>query len=191
MKKIGLLGGSFDPPHNGHLFISIESKKILKLDEIWWLITPQNPLKISKPATYFERVNNCKKITMNFPINVKEIEKDINSDYSYKTISYILNHYKNIKFFWLMGADNLINFHKWEKWQKILNDMSIVIFKRHGYNNKALKSITAQKYKNSRINYSKFKLDDFNIVPSWLFVENKEIKISSTEIRNQRSKLRG
>ena len=191
MKKIGLLGGSFDPPHKGHLFISIESKKILKLDEIWWLITPQNPLKISKPATYFERVNNCKKITMNFPINVKEIEKDINSDYSYKTISYILNHYKNIKFFWLMGADNLINFHKWEKWQKILNDMSIVIFKRHGYNNEALKSITAQKYKNSRINYSKFKLDDFNIVPSWLFVENKEIKISSTEIRNQRSKLRG
>ena len=191
MKKIGLLGGSFDPPHKGHLFISIESKKILKLDEIWWLITPQNPLKISKPATYFERVNNCKKITMNFPINVKEIEKDINSDYSYKTINYILNHYKNIKFFWLMGADNLINFHKWEKWQKILNDMSIVIFKRHGYNNKALKSITAQKYKNSRINYSKFKLDDFNIVPSWLFVENKEIKISSTEIRNQRAKLRG
>ena len=191
MKKIGLLGGSFDPPHKGHLFISIESKKILKLDEIWWLITPQNPLKISKPATYFERVNNCKKITMNFPINVKEIEKDINSDYSYKTISYILNHYKNIKFFWLMGADNLINFHKWEKWQKILNDMSIVIFKRHGYNNEALKSITAQKYKKSRINYSKFKLDDFNIVPSWLFVENKEIKISSTEIRNQRSKLRG
>ena len=191
MKKIGLLGGSFDPPHKGHLFISMESKKILKLDEIWWLITPQNPLKISKPATYFERVNNCKKITMNFPINVKEIEKNINSDYSYKTISYILNHYKNIKFFWLMGADNLINFHKWEKWQKILNDMSIVIFKRHGYNNKALKSITAQKYKNSRINYSKFKLDDFNIVPSWLFVENKEIKISSTEIRNQRAKLRG
>ena len=90
-----------------------------------------------------------------------------------------------------MGADNLINFHKWEKWQKILNDMSIVIFKRHGYNNEALKSITAQKYKKSRINYSKFKLDDFNIVPSWLFVENKEIKISSTEIRNQRSKLRG
>ena len=128
---------------------------------------------------------------MNFPINVKEIEKDINSDYSYKTISYILNHYKNIKFFWLMGADNLINFHKWEKWQKILNDMSIVIFKRHGYNNKALKSITAHKYKNSRINFSKFKLDDFNIVPSWLFVENKEIKISSTEIRNQRAKLRG
>ena len=191
MKKIGLLGGSFDPPHKGHLFISIESKKILKLDEIWWLITPQNPLKISKPATYIERVKNCKKITMNFPINVKEIEKDINSDYSYKTISYILNHYKNIKFFWLMGADNLINFHKWEKWQKILNDMSIVIFKRHGYNNKALKSITAQKYKNSKINYSKFELDDFNIVPSWLFVENKEIKISSTEIRNQRAKLRG
>ena len=191
MKKIGLLGGSFDPPHKGHLFISIESKKILKLDEIWWLITPQNPLKISKPATYFERVNNCKKITMNFPINVKEIEKDINSDYSYKTISYILNHYKNIKFFWLMGADNLINFHKWEKWQKILNDMSIVIFKRHGYNTKALKSIASQKFKNNRVVKSQISSNDFNRTPSWFFIQNKEIKISSTEIRNERERLRG
>ena len=60
MKKIGLLGGSFDPPHRGHLFISNEAKKVLQLDEIWWLVTPQNPLKISKPATYEERLQNCK-----------------------------------------------------------------------------------------------------------------------------------
>ena len=151
MKSIGLLGGSFDPPHKGHLFISLEAKKILKLDEIWWIVTPQNPLKISKPATYKERIKNCKNITRNFPIKIKEIEKQIGSDYSYKTINYILNHYKNIKFFWLMGADNLISFHKWQNWQKIFNNISIVIFKRHGYNIEALKSIALKKFINNKI----------------------------------------
>ena len=186
-----MLGGSFDPPHKGHLFISLEAKKILNLDEVWWLVTPKNPLKISEPASYVERVDNCKHTTRNFPIKIQEIEKNIQSDYSYKTINYILKHYNNIKFFWLMGADNLINFHKWEKWQKIYNNMSIVIFRRHGYNNKALKSIAAQKFKNSRIINSNTNLDDFKITPSWLLIENKEIKISSSEIRNQREKLRG
>ncbi len=191
MKKIGLLGGSFDPPHKGHLFISSEAKKLLKLDEVWWIVTPQNPLKIIKPATYRERIENCKKITSNYPILIKEIEKKIGSNYSYKTINYILHHYKNIKFFWLMGADNLVGFHKWEKWQKIFNNMSIVIFKRHRYNTKALKSIAAKKYIQSRILKSKINLEDFNKIPSWIIVENKEIKISSTEIRNQREKFRG
>ena len=191
MKKIGLLGGSFDPPHKGHLFISSEAKKILQLDEIWWLVTPQNPLKISKPATYIERIYNCKKITRNFPIKIKEIEKDIQSDYSYKSVNYIINHYKNIKFFWLMGADNLINFHKWEKWEKIFNNMSIVIFRRHGYNTKALKSIASQRFKNNRVISSNIELDDFIYTPSWSLIENKEIRISSSEIRSQRKKLRG
>ena len=191
MKKIGLLGGSFDPPHKGHLFISLEAKKILKLDEVWWLVTPKNPLKISEPASYVERVNNCKNITRNFPIKIQEIEKKNHSDYSYKTINYILKHYNSVKFFWLMGADNLINFHKWEKWQKIFNNMSIVIFRRHGYNTKALKSIASQKFKSSRIINSKNNLDNFTVTPSWLVIENKEIKISSSEIRNQREKLRG
>ena len=191
MKKIGLLGGSFDPPHKGHIFISQEAKKILKLDEVWWIVTPQNPLKILKPATYQERVNNCRDITRNYPIKIKEIEKKIGSDYSYKTINYILHHYANIKFFWLMGADNLISFHKWQNWEKIFKNMSIVIFKRHGYNSKALKSIASKKYNHTRILKSKINLDDFSKLPSWTIIENKEIKISSTEIRNQREKFRG
>ena len=190
MKKIGLLGGSFDPPHKGQLFISLEAKKILKLDEIWWLVTPQNPLKISKPATYVERVKNCKSISRNLPIKIKEIEKNINSDYSYKTISYLVNHYKSIKFFWLMGADNLVNFHEWEKWQSIFHIISIVIFRRHGYNTNALKSVAAKKFI-----HHKYIAQDIERVskktPAWTLIQNKEIKISSSEIRNQRNKLRG
>ena len=190
MKKIGLLGGSFDPPHKGHLFISLEAKKILKLDEVWWLVTPKNPLKISEPASYVERVHNCKNITRNFPIKIQEIEKNIQSDYSYKTINYILKHYNSIKFFWLMGADNLINFHKWEKWQMIFNNMSIVIFRRHGYNTNALKSVAAKKFINHK--YIAQNLEHVSKkIPAWTLIQNKEIKISSSEIRNQRNKLRG
>ncbi len=125
------------------------------------------------------------------PIKIKEIEKKIKSKYSYETIKYLKNHYKNIKFFWLMGADNLINFHQWQKWQKIIKDMPIVIFRRYGYNTKALKSTTSNIYKNFRINKKKLSDSDFKNLPAWVIVENKEIKISSTEIRKQRKLFRG
>ena len=97
MKHIGLLGGSFDPPHRGHLYISLEAKKNLALDEIWWLVTPKNPLKILKPTTYSNRVDNCYKITKGLSITIKQIEKNINSKYTYQTLKYILNKYSNIK----------------------------------------------------------------------------------------------
>ncbi len=191
MRKIGLLGGSFDPPHKGHIFLSLEAKKLLQLDEIWWLVTPQNPLKINKPATYNERLKNCKKITKNSPIIIKEIEKKINSKYTYQTLNYILKHYSNIKFFWIMGADNLINFHKWQKWKRIFDEISIVVFKRHGYNIKALKSITNKTFNNKLVSSEKINAAQFNKLPSWIWVNNREIKISSTEIRMQRTILRG
>ena len=191
MKHIGLLGGSFDPPHRGHLYISLEAKKLLSLDEIWWLVTPKNPLKISEPATYSERVYNCKLITRGKPIKVYEIEKKINSKYTYQSLKYILNNYKNIKFFWLMGADNLIHFHKWQKWKQIFNNISIVVFKRHGYNNKALKSIALKTYSQSQIFSNPINKKYFVELPSWTWIKNREINISSSEIRKQRKKLRG
>jgi len=191
LKRVGLLGGSFDPPHKGHLYISLEAKKMLQLDEVWWLITPQNPLKISKPATYQERVMNCKKISKNAPIMIKEIEKKIKSKYTYETLDFLLNHYTNIKFFWLMGADNLINFHKWQKWKEIFKEISVVVFKRHGYNVKALKSIAYKKFVNFQITSTSLNKNQFNKLPSWVWFNNKEIRISSSEIRIQRNKLRG
>tara|TARA_Y100001970_G_scaffold7910_1_gene9057 strand:- start:1375 stop:1956 length:582 start_codon:yes stop_codon:yes gene_type:complete len=190
MKNIGLLGGSFDPPHKGHLYISIEAKKLLKLDEIWWLVTPQNPLKIHQPASYLERVKNCKILTKNKPIKIKEIEKKINSQFSYQTIKYLNKHYKNINFFWLMGADNLINFHKWQNAHRIFNEIPIVVFRRYGYNKLALKSYVSNLYKNFRIKNKNIHIDNFNQLPAWTIIQNKEIKISSTEIRKQRELLR-
>ena len=191
MRRIGLLGGSFDPPHKGHIYISIEAKKLFQINEIWWLVTPQNPLKISEPATYQERITNCKEISKDKPILIKEIEKKINSKYTYQTLDYLLNHYINIKFFWIMGADNLINFHKWQKWRQIFQEISIVVFKRRGYNNQALKSTACRTFTNYRINSLQINKNHFNNLPSWTWIDNREIKISSTEIRQQRLLLRG
>ena len=190
MKNIGLLGGSFDPPHKGHLYISLEAKKILKLNEIWWLVTPQNPLKINKPASYSERLRNCKSIIRNQPIKVKEIEKKINSKFSYQTIKYLNNHYKNMNFYWLMGADNLINFHKWQNANRIFNEIPIVVFRRYGYNQHALKSYISNLYKNFRVKNKNIHIKNFNQLPAWTIIQNKEIRISSTEIRKQRELLR-
>jgi nicotinate-nucleotide adenylyltransferase len=190
MKNIGLLGGSFDPPHKGHLYISLEAKKILKLDDIWWLVTPQNPLKANQPANYSDRIKNCKLIIKNQPIKIKEIEKKINSKFSYQTIKYLNKHYKNINFFWLMGADNLINFHKWQNADKIFSEIPVVVFRRYGYNNKALKSYTSNFYKNFRVTNKNLHIKDFKKLPAWTIIKNKEIRISSTEIRKQREILR-
>ena len=190
MKNVGILGGSFDPPHKGHLYISLEAKKILKLEEVWWLVTPQNPLKIIRPANYKERLKNCKLISKNQPIKIKEIEKKINSKYSYQTIKYLNNHYKNINFIWLMGADNLINFHKWQNANKIFNEIPIVVFRRYGYNEKALKSYTSNFYKNFKLNSKNIRIENFSKLPAWTIIQNKEINISSTEIRIQTQQLR-
>lgn len=191
MKNIGLLGGSFDPPHKGHLYISVEAKKILRLDEIWWLVAPQNPLKISKPATFEERLSNCRNITKNKSIKVLSIEKKIDSKYSYQTINFLQNYYTNIKFFWLMGADNLISFHHWQKWRQIFNNISVVVFKRHGYNIKALKSVTSKTFSRFRIVSTPIHQLQFKKLPSWTWINNREIRISSTQIRKQRLLLRG
>ncbi len=191
MKSVGLLGGSFDPPHKGHLYISLEAKKILKLNEIWWLVTPQNPLKISKPATYNERLLNCLSITRGHPIKVSEIEKKISTKCTYDSLNYIINHYTNINFFWIMGADNLINFHKWHNWKSIFKNISIVVFKRHGYNNKALNSIASKTFSKYQILANPINKSHFIHNPSWTWINNREIKISSSEIRNQRNLFRG
>ena len=190
MKHIGLLGGSFDPPHPGHIYISLEAKNVLSLNQVWWLVTPQNPLKTINPTTYEERVNNCHNITKDYSIFVKEIEKKINSKHSHYTIEYLKHHFSNIKFYWLMGADNLVNFHQWQNWKRFFNQISIVIFKRHGYNNAALKSIASKTFANYQIKSNQLNQKHFISLPSWAFVQNKEIRISSTEIRKQRTLLR-
>ena len=165
--KIGLLGGSFDPAHKGHLAISKEAKKRLKLDKIIWAITKKNPFKKKSDVGLNQRINYCKKIIgSNKFIKVKFYENTIKSNKTIDLINYISKN-KKYKIYFIMGADNLINFHKWHKWKSISKKCNIVVFDRHGYKKKSLNSMTFK-----RLSAKNLKFIEFN-----------KVNISSSQLR--------
>ncbi len=159
--KIGLLGGSFNPPHLGHIHISLEAKKSLGLKKIWWVPAKQNPLKevISHKSLVVSRIRLCEEITKNYPqILVKDFEKDIPSIYTIDLLKKIIKEYPKHQFFWIIGADNILQFHKWKNWREIIRLVPLVVCDREDYFYKALKSkafLYAQKM--GRIEFLKIK----------------------------------
>ena len=165
--KIGVLGGSFDPAHKGHLAISKEAMKRLKLKQIIWAITKKNPLKKESTTNLSERIKVCKKIIekTNY-IKIKFYENIIKSNKTINLINYLLKSKKN-EIYFLMGADNLINFHKWHKWRIISKKCNIIVFDRQGYKKKSLNSSTFK-----RLNPK-----------SLQFIEFNKVNISSSQLR--------
>ena len=165
--KIGVLGGSFDPAHKGHLTISKEAKKRFDIKKIIWAITKKNPFKKNSKNSLTKRIKDCKKIIgKNSFIKVKFYENVIKSNKTIDLINYLKKN-KNIEIYFLMGADNLINFHKWHKSKSISQKCNILVFDRHGYKKNSLKSKT-------------FKKLSKNILS---FVEFKKVNISSSQLR--------
>ena len=157
-KKIGILGGTFDPAHIGHIKISREAKKKIKLDYIIWAITKKNPFKNESSLSLKSRINFAKKITKKEKfIKIEFYENKIKSN---KTID-LINHFKKINkkldIYFIMGADNLINFHRWHKWKSISQKCNILVFDRQGYRAKSLKSITFKRLNEKNLKYIKFK----------------------------------
>ena len=165
--KVGILGGSFDPAHKGHLAISKEAKKRFNLESIIWAITKKNPFKAESETLLSKRIKDCKKIIgTNSFIKVKFYENVIKSN---KTID-LINHIKknnNIEIYFLMGADNLINFHKWHKSKSISKKCNILVFDRHGYKKNSLKSKTFRELNKSILT----------------FIEFEKVNISSSQLR--------
>ena len=165
--KIGILGGSFDPAHKGHLAISNEAYKRFKLKKIIWAITKKNPLKNDSERNLLNRIKNCREIIRNKKfIQVKFYENLIKSNKTINLINHLSKNKKN-EIFFLMGADNLISFHKWYKWKLISRKCNLIIFDRHGYKKKSLNSIT---YK--RLNKKNLEFIEFN-----------KVNISSSQLR--------
>ena len=155
--EIGILGGSFDPAHKGHLAISKEARKRFKLKKIIWAITKKNPLKAVSKTPVSKRIKDCKKlIGSNTFIKVKFYEDIINSNKTIDLINYLKKNRK-LEIFFLMGADNLISFHKWHKSKLITEKCNIIVFDRHGYKKNSLKSKTFKKLNNKTLTFVKFK----------------------------------
>ena len=155
--RIGILGGTFDPAHKGHLEISLQAKKRFELKNIIWAITKQNPFKEESSSNLRSRTQFAKKlIDKNDFIKVKFYEDKIASNRTIDLIKY-LNKDKKFEIYFIMGADNLINFHKWYKWKSIINECSILVFDRQGYKAKSLKSVTFSGTNKKKLTFINFK----------------------------------
>ena len=157
-KKIGILGGTFDPPHRGHLQISIEAKKKYKINSIIWAITKKNPFKKKSLFTLKKRILLAKNLTYKKKyISVRFYEDKINSNKTIDLINFIKQKYNNYQLYYLMGADSLISFHKWHKWRSISSKCNILVFDRTNYKSKSLNSLAFKKLKNKGLKFINFK----------------------------------
>ncbi len=179
---IGLLGGSFDPAHEGHAHISREALKRLGLDQVWWLVTPGNPLKPRQPAPMADRMVRARAVLKDHPrIRVTDLESRLGTRLTADTIARLRAIYPGVTFVWLMGADNLVQFHKWARWRDILNAVPVAVLARPGSGVAARLSVAARTYGTHRV--SRGKALAFDPPPSWLFVDLPMNGASSSEIR--------
>ena len=167
-KKIGILGGTFDPSHLGYLKISKEAKKKFKLVKIIWAITRKNPFKKISNTKIQERIKASKKFTKKYKfIQVNYFEKYTKSNKTYDLINYLKKKLVNTELYLILGADNLVTFHKWKKWKDISKMCNIIVFNRYPYKSKALKSLAFK-----QIDKQKLK-----------FINFKKVNISSSQLR--------
>lgn len=156
--KIGILGGTFDPAHRGHIKISKEAKKRFHLSKVYWAITKQNPFKKISTKSLSERIRYAKKLNINNNfISIKCYESKIKSNRTIDLIKFFRKNNKNLEIFFIMGADNLINFHKWEKWKQISKNCNILVFDRIKYKSKSLKSLSYKKLNKKSLKFINFK----------------------------------
>ena len=169
LKDIGILGGSFDPPHKGHLYVSKQSLKRLKLKKVIWAITKKNPLKNKPFFSFTMRKKMCQKIIKgNKKIQLRYYEDKLKSKSSISLVKF-LKKSKKYKIFFIIGSDNLINFHKWKNYKQLLKMSILVVFSRKGFDTKAKKSVIMKHLKSKNIK----------------FFKNLKINVSSSQLRDR------
>ncbi len=181
--SIGLLGGSFDPAHEGHAMITREALRRFGLDRVWWLVSPGNPLKSHGPAPMNERIARAREIMCDPRVDVTGIEADLGTRYTAQTLVRLIRLYPGVRFVWLMGADNLAQFHRWEDWQQILRMVPVGVLARPGVRMAARRSKTALVFDDARLPAEQAKLLASRKPPAWCFVNVPMLDMSSSAIR--------
>lgn len=180
---IGLLGGSFDPAHEGHAHITREALKRFGLDRVWWLVSPGNPLKEHGPAPLAQRVVQARKVIRHPRVEVTDIEAHLGTRYTAQTLVALRARYRAVRFVWLMGADNLAQLHQWQDWRDIMNTVPVGVLARPGQRISARMSRAASLYAPYRISGRQSQLLGAAHAPAWCFVNVPMIDISSSAIR--------
>ena len=183
-KLIGILGGTFDPPHEGHKFISKYALIRLDLQEVWWVVTSKNPYK-KKSSNYLKRLEQVKKFLNFRRVKLVKIKEEKNL-FAIETILYLKEKFRDKNFIWLMGTDNLEKLHKWKEWKKIFYNIPIAIFYRPSYSLNITKSKALFFFRKARIKNILSKKPKQITPPLWTFVQGLKNKCSSTYLRNSR-----
>jgi nicotinate-nucleotide adenylyltransferase len=186
-QRIGLFGGTFDPPHEAHIAACLLAMKRLQLDKVWWLVTPGNPLKDTHDLAPLEsRIARAREIARHPRIVVTGLEAGIGVRFTYDTIRYLLSRCPGVRFVWIMGADNLRSFHRWQNWRDIAAIVPIAVVDRLGPSLYAMGSTAAQALGRYRIRERDATLLPDRAPPAWVFLHGLKSPLSSTALRAAR-----
>jgi len=183
--RIGLLGGSFNPPHDAHRAISLTALKRLGLDQVWWLVTPGNPLKSHDGLhALAERAEAARKTADDPRIDISCLEAVIGTRYTVDTIIHLRRRVSGVHFVWIMGADNLAQFHRWKDWRRIASDVPIAVIDRPPQSFRALAAPAAQALARYRLPENQATRLADQQGPAWVFLTGMKSSLSSTGLRN-------
>lgn len=181
--RIGLLGGSFDPAHEGHAHITREALKRLALDRVWWLVSPGNPLKERGPAPLSERMARARSVMRHPRVRVTDLETRLGTRRTWDSLHQLKGRYQGVRFVWLMGADNLADLHRWDNWEEIMALAPAAVLSRPGHRVSPLFSPAARRYRRDRLPEHAAPQLAFAEPPAWTFLNMPMSDLSSTSIR--------
>jgi nicotinate-nucleotide adenylyltransferase len=185
--RIGLFGGTFDPAHAAHRAACLLALKRVGLDRVWWLITPGNPLKdTSRLAPLAERVAAARALAHHPRIDVTDLEAKLGTGYTYQTVAYLVRRCPLVRFVWIMGADNLRSFHRWQRWRDIAALVPIVVIDRLGPSLYASAGVAGQALARARIPEAAAKTLPGRTPPAWIYLHGLKSPLSSTALRAAR-----
>lgn len=181
---VGLMGGSFNPAHEGHLHVARMAFRRLGVDEVWWLVSPQNPLKTSAGmAPFRERMASAMRAAHHPRIRVRDIEQRLGTRFTADTLLELRRRCPRLRFVWIMGADNLIGFHRWKDWSLIFHCAAVAVFDRPSYSLRALASRAARRFARFRIPARESRILARKRLPAWVFLHTRRHPESATRIR--------
>lgn len=182
-QRIGLLGGSFDPPHAGHVHITRWALKAFGLDAVWWLVSPGNPLKPDAPASLQRRLAAARVIMRHPRVRVTDLETRLGTRHTAETLAALGGRYPGVRFVWLMGSDNLVGFHRWDRWETIMASVPVGVLARPGEQLRAGLSPAARRFARWRVPQAAARSLPFRRPPAWCLVSGRMLDLSSSELR--------
>ena len=186
--KIGLFGGSFNPPHAGHVLVAELALERLGLDQVWWMVTPGNPLKDARElAPLSQRIALSEQLITDKRIHVTAFEAVNQVRYTADTLALVREHNPDVHLVWIMGADNLMSFHHWQEWDEIARTYPVAVINRPGSNMAAEDSVMAQQFSAARLPEADAAKLATQQAPAWVFIHGPQSELSSTQLREQQA----